>query len=177
MNLKPQRFSLQLAFTILLLAALVVAFVAYTRAEKAIDRANEQRILSQLLADKLRQSSDDLTRMVRTYVVTGDPRYRQYYQDILDIRDGRKPRPEHYQNIYWDRVIADQLPPPATSGPGVPLLDLMRQAEFGAAEFHKLAEAKANSDQLTATEFAAMQQVETADRTRKPAGEGAADAA
>ena len=44
--------------------------------------------------------------MVRTYVVTGDP-YKQHYQEILDIRDGRKPRPAAYPYVYWDLVLAD----------------------------------------------------------------------
>lgn len=56
-------------------------------------------------ADELRQSSDDLTRMARTYAVTGDDRYEKMYRDILDIRNGKKPRPERYESIYWDLVL------------------------------------------------------------------------
>ncbi len=82
-------------------------FVAYTWSEWRVDRANESRQLSSLLVDELRQSSDDLTRMVRAYVVTGDTIYRQHYQEILDIRDGRKPRPVLYHYVYWDLVLTD----------------------------------------------------------------------
>ena len=131
------RFTKRLALILCLLAAFALSFGFYVRAEKAIDRAHEQRLASFLLADELRQSSDDLTRMVRTYVLTGDPVYKQYYQDILAIRDGRRPRPVHYQNIYWDLVIAGRLPPPPASGQGTALLDLMRQATFADAEFRR----------------------------------------
>jgi PAS domain S-box-containing protein len=132
------------------------------RAEKEIDHANDRRYQSLQLASELRQSSDDLTRMVRTYVLTGNPIYQQHYQEILDIRDGVKPRPLDYQNIYWDLVLADdQRPRPL--GPAVPLLDLMRQAAFTAEEFAKLAEAKRNSDALTRTEFAAMRLLESSE--------------
>lgn len=48
---------------------------------------------SYLLADQLRQSSDDLTKMVRTYVSTGDEKFEHYFWDILDIRNGEKARP------------------------------------------------------------------------------------
>jgi methyl-accepting chemotaxis protein len=72
-----------------------------------------------LLADQLRQSSDDLTRMARTYVVTGDARYRKYYQEILDIRDGRKPRPDRYFYAYWDLVLADAQTPQVSNGPAI----------------------------------------------------------
>ena len=49
--------------------------------------------------------------MARTYVLTGDPAYKKYYQEILDIRDGRQARPEQYEDIYWDLVFPDQAPP------------------------------------------------------------------
>jgi len=155
-------FSTKLALTVGLLMALAVVFVLYASAEKRIDRANERRHVSLLLADELRHSSDDLTRMARTYVVTGDPVYRRRYQAILDIRDGKQPRPPDYQNIYWDLVIGDRMPPVPAGGAKIALLDLMRQAEFGAEEFRQLTEAKAKSDRLTALEIAAMNLVETA---------------
>lgn len=142
----------------------VGTFVVYVRAEKLIDRANELRQLSFVLAEELRQSSDDLTRMVRTYVVTGDPIYKQHYQEILDIRDGKKPRPVDSQNVYWDVVMPDDRRP-RLSGPAVPLLKLMQAANFTVAEFAKLAEAKANSDALTRTEFAAMALIESKEPT------------
>ena len=140
--------------------ALSLAFGAYVNSEKEIDRANNQRHLSLQLADHLRQSSDDLTRMARTYVVTGDLRYKRYYQEILDIRDGVKPYPEGYFNAYWDLVLADMPLLQTGGGQTVALLDLMRRAGFSAAEMQKVTEAKANSDRLTAIEFAAIKLVE-----------------
>jgi signal transduction histidine kinase len=146
--------------TALLFIAFVGSFAVYVFGEKQIDRANERRYLSYRLADQLRQSSDDLTRMVRTYVVTGDPRFKRAFRDILDIRDGRRERPEGYDQIYWDLV---QLEPGYASPPlgaGLSLLDAMRQAGFTEDEFALLAEAKDASDALTSREFAAMALVE-----------------
>ena len=158
MNRLPKviRFTRDLGWMVGLVVAMALAFALYVWAEKQIDQANVQRYQAFLLADELRQSSDDLTRMVRTYVVTGDPVYKQHFQDIMDIRDGRKPRPERYHQIYWDLMLADDPPPRPASPQAIPLLTLMRQAGFTDAEFHTLAEAKAQSDALTATEFAAM---------------------
>ncbi|MBF0406912.1 MAG: PAS domain S-box protein [Candidatus Riflebacteria bacterium] len=149
------------AIAVFLLIGLAVSFAVYVNAEKAIDRAYELRLVSIQFADELRQSSDDLTRMARLYVLTGDPTYKKYYQHILEIRDGKIPRPQDYQNIYWDLVIAGQMPHSIASGQAVPLLELMKQAEFEEAEFKKLSESKANSDELTTTEFEAMKLVET----------------
>ena len=123
------------------------AFVLYVQAEKQIDRANELRQQSFLLADELRQSSDDLTRMVRTYVATGDAIWKRHYQEILDIREGRSPRPANYQGVYWDLVMPDDARP-SPSKDAVPLLTLMRQAGFTGEEFSKLAEAKTKSEPL-----------------------------
>jgi len=158
------RFSLYLWLTLGMFIVFTVSFVVYVRAEKYIDRVNELRQRSILLAEELRQSSDDLTRMVRTYAITGNPLYKKHYQEILDIRDGRQARPVDYQSIYWDLVLADdQRPRP--QGQAMPLLELMRQAGFTATEFAKLAQAKANSDALTRTEFAAMALIESTQPT------------
>ena len=151
--------SLWLTAAMLLLVA--VAFGLYVRAEKKIDRANEQRLSSIELADQLRHSSDDLTQMARSYAVTGDPLYAKYYRDILDIRDGKKPRPEGYFHSYWDLVLADKQFQQDGGGRAISLLDLMRQSGFADAEFGRLAEAKVNSDELTAIEFKAMKLVES----------------
>ena len=165
-QLRLSRFSRDLWLTLSMFAVLATTVVLYARSEKQVDLANETRQRSYLLADELRQSSDDLTRMVRTYVVTGAPIYKRHYQEILDIRDGSKPRPADYQDVYWDLVLADnQRPRPA--GAAIALLELLRRTGFTQEEFAKLAEAKANSDALTKIEFAAMALIEAAN---PPAG-------
>jgi len=147
----PRKIVLTTAFFVLLSAV----FGVYVYAEKQLDRANELRLISYQLADELRRSSDELTRMIRTYAVTGDPRYKKCFYDILDIRNGKIPRPEGYSNIYWDLVLSNMTPPPAESGQGIALLELMRQAGFTEEEIAKLAQAKNISDDLTAVELEA----------------------
>ncbi len=154
-------FSSHVWRTVGMVVALAIAFVLYARSQAQIDRANDLRQRSFLLADELRESGNDLTRMARTYVVTGDPVYKQHFQDILDIRDGKKPRPENYWRPYWDLVLKDRPAPRPESRQSIPLLELMRQAGFTEEEFGKLAEAKANSDGLTLPEFEAMKLVES----------------
>jgi signal transduction histidine kinase len=160
------RFSRYLWLTLGMFVVFAAAVVLYARSEQQVGRASEVWRQSHTLADELRKSSDDLTRMVRTYAATGAPLYKQHYQEILEIRDGTKPRPLAYDDVYWDLVLADnQRPRPP--GPAVPLLDLMRKAGFTEEEFARLADAKANSDALTKIEFAAMALIEAAN---PPAG-------
>jgi methyl-accepting chemotaxis protein len=147
-------FCVTLSLSILSVWALIQ--VSARQAEST--RVNEARYRSYLLADELRQSSDDLTRLARTYVVSGDARYEQQYLDILAIRNGTKPRPQHYERIYWDFVAAGTAKP-TPDGASVALNDLMRSAGFTDAEFAKLKEAQANSDDLVKTEVIAMNAV------------------
>jgi methyl-accepting chemotaxis protein len=158
--------SMSLKHTIFLFVLLVAALAGLTLwgllqvtgAQATVSAAHASRYQSYLLADELRQSSDDLTRLARTFVVTGDPAYERQYFDILDIRSGKKPRPQHYERIYWDFVAAGE-PAPAPSGKTIALLDLMKQAGFTQQELAKLQEAQAQSDGLVKAETIAMNAV------------------
>ncbi|WP_133111906.1 hypothetical protein [Candidatus Scalindua japonica] len=125
-------------------------------AQQKLVALGEIRFQSNLLADQLRQSSDDLTRLVRTYAATGNKKFEQQFWDVLAIRDGEKPRPIHYNMIYWDFLSVENGKPPYPSGKAVPLKGLMKEAGFTAREFPLLAEAQKNSDQLVELEQTAM---------------------
>jgi len=137
------------------LLLVATAFTFYVWTEARIDHANELRYASHNLVEELRQSSDDLSRMARSYVATGEQIYRINYQEILDIREGRAPRPRNYQNVYWDLVQTNGQRPRA-SETAVPLMQLMRDAQLAPDELALLATAKNESDKLTGVEIAAM---------------------
>jgi diguanylate cyclase (GGDEF)-like protein len=141
------------------------AFMFYVWTEKRIDRANELRYTSRNLVEELRRSSDDLTRMARTYVATGDAKLRDNYQEILDIRDGRSPRPRQYENVYWDLVVASGQRPRA-AGSAAPLMQLLREAGLAPDELALLATAKTESDKLTMIDIAAMNLRAAGDQAR-----------
>ena len=105
MTIKNLFLALLAALT-LLLCLVLLSVISLKSASDEVARSADLRYRSYLLADELRQSSDDLTRLARTYAVTGDAKYEKQYFDILDIRNGKKPRPEHYERIYWDFVAA-----------------------------------------------------------------------
>jgi PAS domain S-box-containing protein len=160
-KLSLTRFTVSLLLTGALVIALAGAFASYVVKDKQVDRANELRQAAFLLADELRQSSDDLTRMARSYAVTGNPLFKKYYRDILDIRDGKKPRPVSVGRVYWDFVLAGDRTPRADSLQHVALLEMIRQLELNDAESAKLRLAKFNSDVLAATEEEAMRLAES----------------
>jgi methyl-accepting chemotaxis protein len=138
---------------------LCAAIIFQSAASHKLADAHEKRYRSYLLAQELRQSSDDLTRLGRTYVVTGDIAYKNQYMKILDIRNGKAPRPIDYNRIYWD-FVADGVAEPRSPGDAVALTDLMKRAGFSDEEFAQLQKAKANSDGLVGMEVEAMNLVE-----------------
>jgi methyl-accepting chemotaxis protein len=153
-----KRFGAIYATTILLLLLLMGSVIWIMQTLTQVYTSQEVRYKSYLLADELRQSSDDLTRLARTYAVTGDPKYEKMYWDVLAIRNGEQPRPEHYERIYWDLVAGDSQKP-RPDGARVPLRTLMPQLGFTEQELAKLQEAQKNSDALVWTETVVMNAV------------------
>ena len=148
-------FALLVVMLTVCLAAIIVLMVAVVQNERAVTASNERRYRSYKLADELRQTSDDLTRMARTYVVTGDPCYEKQFWEILAIRNGEAPRPPNYQGIYWDlvRCTGTYTRP---DGERASLESLMVREGFTALEFAKLRQAQERSDTLVGLERVAM---------------------
>ncbi len=140
--------------------SLLLFFSLYALAQRELEQTSKFQLESLKLAQELRQSSDDLTRMVRTYVATKKPIYKQHYQEILNIRNGLQARPIDYDSIYWDLVMLDDKRPCANEKQPLSLLQRMRQAGFSHEEFEKLQKSKENSDALTQIEYQAMQLIE-----------------
>ncbi|MGI6783316.1 MAG: methyl-accepting chemotaxis protein [Aminivibrio sp.] len=144
------------------IVALLVAIAAFTSLlfinQQNLIEAQENRYQSYLAADELRQSSDDLTRLARAYVVTGDDRYEKMYNDVVAIRAGVKARPEEYHKIYWDLVV-NYGDAPRPAGRAKALDQIMKELGFSEAEFEKLHESERNSDNLIKTEVIAMNAV------------------
>ena len=122
--------------------------------------AEQRRFKSILLADELRQSSDDLTRFARMFVQTGEDRFETYFRQVLAIRNGELARPEGYEGIFWDRVlIEDQFRLEGSTGTAISLQDRMLRLAFTEVEFDLLAEAQKRSDSLTSIENRAFNAV------------------
>ncbi|MBA2660579.1 MAG: response regulator [Nitrosospira sp.] len=136
-----------------ILIALLTLFVGLRFFEqKKLDHFWEVRYASFLAADKLRQSSDDLTRMARTYVDTGDPKFKRFFWEILAIRKGEMEEPLHYERSYWDLVIGDPDLQPRLGGKQASLRAQMERLGFTEEEFSKLKEAENNSNELLQSE-------------------------
>ena len=119
----------------LCLIALGMLTINLLRNQSSLDKSQMNRYESFKIADELRQSSDDLTRLCRTYVATGNADYEDKYWEVLDIRNGKKPRSDGRQ------IAIDAI---------------MKGLGFTQEEFDKLAQARKNSDDLVWTETVAF---------------------
>jgi signal transduction histidine kinase/CheY-like chemotaxis protein/HPt (histidine-containing phosphotransfer) domain-containing protein len=142
----------------LLVTGLFVITTLQLRGSSLQGTLENRRTDSFVIADSMRQSSNDLTLMVRLYVSTGDPRYRQYYNEILAIRSGRAPRPVDYDSSFWDRVLAEGKGF-VRYGKPESLVEQMRAAHFKQDEFAALNASLRASDALARVELAVMDRV------------------
>jgi PAS domain S-box-containing protein len=112
---------------IILLVALSATVTLMHRNDLNRIQSNVSRFNSFVIADELRQSSEDLTRYCRTYAATGDSIWEKKYWDLLDIRNGKKPQ---------------------LNGRTISLTERMKELGFSEDEFAKLNEAEQNSNNL-----------------------------
>ena len=140
---------------VLLLLLVVNSFISRKKANELAE-AERQKYQSYQLADELRQSSDDLTRMARTYAVTGKEKYQKFFGRVLTIRNGETSRPADYNDIYWDLVVGDVEQDNAEAGGEISLESRMIQAGFTLQEFALLKDSQNQSDALVKLENIAM---------------------
>ena len=86
--------------SIVMLLCLASLSVLMVRNQNKLNESQEIRYKSYLIADELRQSSDDLTRLARTFVSTnGEAKHEEAYNLILKWRSGiggKAPRPKDF---------------------------------------------------------------------------------
>jgi signal transduction histidine kinase/CheY-like chemotaxis protein len=141
------------------LLLLIYLVFQINRVESELSAAASDRYRQVEAADRLRHSSDDLTRFARTYVVTGDPQYRDKYFTTLAIRNGSAPRPQGYERIYWDLLepLRGQRHP---DGSPVSLEQIMSTLPYSDEERDMLDLSAGNSNELVGLEVEAFNAME-----------------
>ncbi len=124
--------------TIILLVLYIIFTFLLINNQKKLLQSQKMGYESNKIAYELRTSSEELTKYIRTYVVTGNPKYESLFWHILDVRNGKASRPD---------------------GRTISLKTLMKQLGFTPEEFEKLDQAQSNSDNLVKKEIIAMNAV------------------
>ncbi|MCY3946336.1 MAG: hypothetical protein OXF44_08645 [Anaerolineaceae bacterium] len=145
------------ALTLLVIVAGTINFMEFQDYRQYIHRFLSSRRAALAFADGLRQTSDDLTRMIRLYAVTGDPVYIEYFDEILAIRNGESPRPVKYFEIpYWD-IVLDTGIRQVEYGDAVPVRELARDAGLFENELALFVAAEDASNELAVLEVEVME--------------------
>jgi diguanylate cyclase (GGDEF)-like protein/PAS domain S-box-containing protein len=148
---------IKLFATILMLLLVTIGWMVFLALgiKEDITVSENSRYRSLTLAKRLLQSSEDLTRMARAYAATGNPVYKQNFFEILDIRDGIKSRPQHYNDTYWYLKDLNKDPTLGQSPP-ISLMELMYNENLSEQEIAFMRESKENSDKLAMLEIKAF---------------------
>ncbi|UFS56293.1 methyl-accepting chemotaxis protein [Comamonadaceae bacterium M7527] len=148
------------ATSLVALLSVAAISVATFWSQNDLSKAMDNRFVSRGLAAELRSSSEELTRLARTYVVTGDDRYEDAYWRVLDVRNGKLPRPDG-QQVALHTLMQQQGLTKAEFEQLKPVHEWVHTHRLGftKAEFEQLKKAEDNSSNLVTTEATAMNAV------------------
>jgi len=167
------KFIIGTLFVLTLLTISLTTFFSYKLHQSFTQstKLQDKRTHSIVLADELRQSSDDLTNFARMYAVTEDPRYKLVYNRIIDIRNGDEIRPPGYQEIYWDLEVLNTNGVNLFTvcvdehgnelGRKVSIEQLMHEMEMDETELSYMHQSKIQSDSLALIEMEVFNIIET----------------
>ena len=110
---RPRQLSIKQSLIVMsfVFASIITSTAAFvillSRSQESEVRISDRYIKSVNLALELKQSTDDLTRVVRAYSVSSDPVYELYFRKISYIRDGKEPHPDNFSLFYWDYITGN----------------------------------------------------------------------
>ncbi|MGL1885410.1 MAG: PAS domain S-box protein [Reichenbachiella sp.] len=124
----------------LLIALIIIQIALSTASRNRLEAYQDLQHKAIVLSNELNQSSDLLTRMARSYVMTQDGQYIAKYYEILDIRNGLKARP---------------------NGKAIPFRKLLDELKLSEEEVSLLELSENNSNQLAKIEIKAFNMVKS----------------
>lgn len=152
-NISISKLFLIINVTLIVIIVFITSLALYIQyANQNLQKINEQRYESYLLADEVHHNSDDLTKFARMFAITNNPVFEKCFYDIMNIENGKIARPKFYNRIYWDFVINDTTQI-QKNGSKISLLQLMKNAKFTDSDLELLSKAKRNSDKLALLEI------------------------
>ena len=114
---KPEHFGYFIFFLILLITSLLICLFALRYVAFLQLKASKDDFKSINLAYEVSRTSDNATKMLRMYIMSGEKKYLDFYNEILAIRNGTAPRPIKFSQLYWDLVLEPNKRPKVEFGP------------------------------------------------------------
>lgn len=135
------------------------ALLGIRHTQEAITQVDLRRGELVQIADELQTSTDGLARMARSYVGTLNPRYETFYHEIVDIRNGKTPRPPDYDASYWHRRIANL--PTAQGGERISFYDQLRHLQLENDDVNRLMNMLTQAENIMQLELFVMLEAKT----------------
>lgn len=152
-----------MSFLIILTGALFLAlchqFFHLDMVGKRIEKQREIQYFSALFADEFRMCSDEMTRMARAYIASGDSQYLARFNKVHDIHDGTAPRDDKAY-LSTLSVFREQGTCPEPFDKPMSFMGIARNAGFTEREYALLEKADAASGRLHEKAFIAIRQVQ-----------------
>jgi len=148
-------FLVSIALVLVTIGLLILR--AFKVQDEVVD-AEDHRFRSSLLAMELFQSSEDLTRLARSYVSSRDPVFEERYLLTLDLRNGKPGGAVTNTLNYW-RLSRSGQGNSGTNDGAASLEDMLRREGFAQRELDLFREAQRLSEESVRMEreaFAAM---------------------
>ncbi|WP_242205884.1 sensor histidine kinase [Aestuariivivens insulae] len=134
-TLHKKRHNVFFVYIVIILIAIGILSLCLLRNATSLRDLENTHHTLYVLGSELKESSEELTKFCRNYVITGDASWEQKYWDILNVRNGKKARSN-------GRLIA--------------LRDSLSKLGITKNEYQKLVEAEDNSNALVWTEKTAF---------------------
>lgn len=158
-SLKKQLHLLSFLLVLIPLTSFVFFYLFSDTREKLAEQSAQKDAALELI-DRLQNSSNDLTRLARSYVATGQIQYKRHYHNILEVRAGNAPRPQNYRSTYWQ--ISSNVTGQLTA---VPLIELIADLDFDQTENNLFHQALSQSNKLAELELLAFNKFEEQDNS------------
>jgi diguanylate cyclase (GGDEF)-like protein len=112
------------------------------------------------IINEIKYNSATLSELAKRYVLTGDKRYQDAYQQLMDFHNGRSPRPAHYTPGYWD-LLEPTRSKRHPEGKALSISDRLLLQAFDNSERSLLNDFEEKARQLQGLERDAMRQAES----------------
>lgn len=145
-----------ISFAALLLMLVLIHQIVHLQDEIKGSEVNQYQSIN--LAKELFKSSEDLSKFARSYVVTGNPVFKERFRAVEGIREGTVMRPYHYGPTYW--YLNGRTDAGSATGRSISLQTLMKTSGFTEEELKMLYLSQMRSNELIQLEEKAFLAIE-----------------
>ena len=94
--------------TSVFLAVMFVLILRIIERKNQLVETQKQQVILLLMAEEMKETSTNLTNLCRSFVATGDDKYRREYEEIVAWKNGNVPRPSSVHHLLSPGIMISQ---------------------------------------------------------------------